>query len=254
YDHVERIAVAAQRMGDEAVVSGVAHGGVEEAVDEQRAGLLVDLVFDRLAAKGDFDDDIEVVGRVLAHGDGVDIHAVGFLVGREGRPAFCLSGPINASHIDCTKAGRARRGRMMKTIAKGTLVAVLAVGVSASAGAQEMRSEYSEIDLEDCTTVFVYEAGAGWACPGLRGFPLLVAERDLRFVVSFGFSAFDEKAFEQRFMRFNSVGVILEWLVAEGDEMGPIPVAAIQRFYLDGYEEGDPLDEVLVVTRIEEGN
>lgn len=143
---------------------------------------------------------------------------------------------------------------MKKTIAKGTLVAVLAAGVSAGGWAQEMRSEYSEIDLEDCTTVFVYEAGAGWACPGLRGFPLLVAERDLRFVVSFGFSAFDEKAFEQRFMRFNSTGVTLEWLVAEDDEMGPIPVAAIQRFYLDGYEEGDRPDEVLVVTRIEEGN
>ena len=61
--HVAGIAVIGQRVRDEAVVPGVAHRRVEEAVDHQRAGFLVHLVFDRLAANGDFDDDVDVVRR-----------------------------------------------------------------------------------------------------------------------------------------------------------------------------------------------
>src|SRR6185312_16722289 len=67
-------AVAAQGMRDEAVVSGVAHRRIEEAVDEEGARGLVDLVFDRLAAKRHLDDDVEVVGRIAADRDGVDVH------------------------------------------------------------------------------------------------------------------------------------------------------------------------------------
>jgi hypothetical protein len=36
---------------------------VQEAVDEQRAGLLVHLVLDRLAADRHLDDDVDVFGR-----------------------------------------------------------------------------------------------------------------------------------------------------------------------------------------------
>src|SRR6185312_2826541 len=71
----------------------IAHRRIEEAVDEQRAGGLVDLVFDGLAAKRHLDDDVEVVGRVLADGNGVDVH--GGLRGRG--PPFRPEGPASAS-------------------------------------------------------------------------------------------------------------------------------------------------------------
>src|SRR6202453_5013901 len=49
-DHVARIAVARERMGNEAVISRIAHRGVEKPIDLKRAALLVHLVLDRLAA------------------------------------------------------------------------------------------------------------------------------------------------------------------------------------------------------------
>src|ERR1700741_1200761 len=61
-------------MRDEAVIAGIAHGGMEKPVDHQRAGLLVHLVFDRLPADRDFDDDIDLARRILPDRDGVNAH------------------------------------------------------------------------------------------------------------------------------------------------------------------------------------
>ena len=72
--HVERIAVAAERMRDEPVVPRIAHRRIEEPVDKQRARGLVELVLDRLAAERHLDHDIDVVGRVLADRDGIEVH------------------------------------------------------------------------------------------------------------------------------------------------------------------------------------
>ena len=72
--HVAGVAVAGQRMRDEAVIAGVAHRRIEEAIDHQRAGFLVHLVFDRLAANRHFDDDVDVVWRIYSDRDGVNAH------------------------------------------------------------------------------------------------------------------------------------------------------------------------------------
>jgi hypothetical protein len=42
----------------------------------QRAGLLVDLVLDRVRVRGDFDDDVDLVGNVAAGGYVVEAHEV----------------------------------------------------------------------------------------------------------------------------------------------------------------------------------
>ena len=63
-----------KRVRDEAVIARIAHRRVEEAVDDQRAGFLVQFVFDRLAADRHFDDDIDVVRRIYADRDRVDTH------------------------------------------------------------------------------------------------------------------------------------------------------------------------------------
>jgi hypothetical protein len=65
-------------MRHEAVVGGVAHRRVQDAVDEQRARRLVELVLHRLAAGRDLDDDVQVFGRVLAGRDQVDTHLRSF--------------------------------------------------------------------------------------------------------------------------------------------------------------------------------
>ena len=64
-------------MGDEAVIPRIAHGRIEKPVDDQDAGVLVELVLDGFAPKGHFDDDIDVDGRIVANGDGVQIHQAG---------------------------------------------------------------------------------------------------------------------------------------------------------------------------------
>ncbi len=74
HDDIARVAIFRQRMRDEAVIAGVAHRRIEKAIDEERAGGLVHLIFDGFAADRDFDDDIDILGRILAGGNGVEIH------------------------------------------------------------------------------------------------------------------------------------------------------------------------------------
>src|SRR4051794_15663782 len=63
-------------MRHEPIVARIAHGGVQETVDHQRAGGLVHLVFDRLAADWDLDDDVDVLGRVVTDRDGIKTHVL----------------------------------------------------------------------------------------------------------------------------------------------------------------------------------
>ncbi len=63
--------------GNEAVISGVAHRRIEEAVDHQGAGGLVHLVLDRLAADRHLDDDVDLVRRVRPERDRIDTHDEG---------------------------------------------------------------------------------------------------------------------------------------------------------------------------------
>ncbi len=72
--HVAGIAVAGQSVRDEAVVPGITHRRVEEAIDEQCAGFLVHLVFDGLAAHLDLDDDVYFMRRLGAERDCVKTH------------------------------------------------------------------------------------------------------------------------------------------------------------------------------------
>ena len=73
--HVHRVAVVGQGVRDEAVVAGIAHRRVQEAVDVDRARVLVELVLDRLAVQRNFDDDVDVPRRIAADGHLAQIHA-----------------------------------------------------------------------------------------------------------------------------------------------------------------------------------
>ena len=70
----EILAIARQGVGDEAVVTGIAHRGVEKAVDDQRAGGFVHLVLDWLAAHGNLHDDVHFMWGGLANRQGIQLH------------------------------------------------------------------------------------------------------------------------------------------------------------------------------------
>jgi hypothetical protein len=72
--HVAWVAVVRQGLRHIAVVARIVHRGTHEAVDEDRAGVLVHFVLDRIGVHRDFDDDVEVVRHIAAGWDVVQAH------------------------------------------------------------------------------------------------------------------------------------------------------------------------------------
>ena len=67
--------------------------------------------------------------------------------------------------------------------------------LAAAPAARRLRiSAYTDINLDDCTIMETSDFGTVWACPGHKGYPVRIAEGDLRFFVSYGFGADDEPA------------------------------------------------------------
>src|SRR5689334_7355168 len=56
------------------------------------------------------------------------------------------------------------------------------------AGAAELVSEFSEHYINNCTMLYSQESGQVAACPGLRGYPVMILEGDMKLFVSFGFN------------------------------------------------------------------
>jgi hypothetical protein len=119
------------------------------------------------------------------------------------------------------------------------------------AGAAGLQSEYTDVDIAQCTMLGSDEMGAVWACPGLKGYPVMIAEGDLRMFVSYGFGAGEEKASEETLPPFNRLGAKMEWLRSTEDDTSP-PVATILRWYTQR-ETGEPESQVLVVTQLKPG-
>lgn len=136
----------------------------------------------------------------------------------------------------------------LTTIAAAGLVALCC---AAPAAAQQLESNYTDLNLNDCLVLNSDDFGTRWACPGYRGYPLSVAEGDLRFFLSYGFGAADEPVAEQTLPPFNHLGPRIEWRLS--NESGRFfPFATIVRYVVQR-EEGEPEGEVLVVTRLGEG-
>lgn len=121
-----------------------------------------------------------------------------------------------------------------------------------AAQAANVDSDYTSVDLTDCMLMHSDDFGSSWACPGFRGYPVHVAEGDLRLFVSYGFGAPDEKAATQTLPPFNYLGGTLEWRLtdASGDWR---PFATILRWITESGEPDAENGEVLVVTRLEPG-
>jgi hypothetical protein len=129
--------------------------------------------------------------------------------------------------------------------------AMLLPGVAAAA---ELRSEYTDLDFDQCTTIESDDTGAMSACPGLRGYPVVVGEGDLRMFVTYGVDATKEVAANQTPPPFNHLGKKIEWRVDASDKDDLQPKATILRWFIDADEGvGRPEGEVLVVTQIKLG-
>jgi hypothetical protein len=139
------------------------------------------------------------------------------------------------------------------TIRLSSLAAALAVlGLAVGpAAAQGNDSAYTDVDLDDCSVVSSDDFGSTWACSGYRGIPVMIAEGDLRFFVSYGLSSTEERAAEQTLPPFNTLGPKIEWrLRPEGGTLRPF--ATILRYFVQR-EEGEDEGQILVVTKLEPG-
>ena len=140
---------------------------------------------------------------------------------------------------------------------RSTLLLSIVLGVTTlgAASAQDWRSAYTDSNSSACITLATDPGySAELACPGYKGYPLLIRDGDLRMFVSYGFDARDEMAASQTLPNFNTIGEKLEWLIADHPDLGEQPVASILRYYLDRSAGFIPDTQVLVVTKIEPGN
>ena len=93
-------------------------------------------------------------------------------------------------------------------------------------------SAYTDIDLDQCTIIETSDFGTVWACAGHKGYPVRIAEGDLRFFVSYGFGADDEPAAGQTPPPFNTLGPKIEWRLSNASGAWK-PVATIVRYFVD---------------------
>jgi hypothetical protein len=128
------------------------------------------------------------------------------------------------------------------------LIAVVAALLAAPAVAQENQSSYTDLNLDECSVVTSDDMGSTWTCPGYKGIPVMVAEGDLRFFISYGLRMAEERAAEQTLPPFNYPGQRIEWRLAMvGGALRPI--ATILRFFTQR-EQGEDEAQILVVTRL----
>jgi hypothetical protein len=145
--------------------------------------------------------------------------------------------------------------------------ASMAVFGPSNASASEkarIKSRFTTVELKSCEPVKIdAEArakGAGaWTCKGLSGYPVYVAEDDLRQFISFGTDAKHNRAATQTLKAFSSIfapkrkRATIEWRFRRADGHD-VPYATIVRFYTSSGSPKAKGDEtrgdVLIVTKV----
>ncbi|UQD70025.1 hypothetical protein JEY40_29095 [Bradyrhizobium japonicum] len=147
----------------------------------------------------------------------------------------------------------------MKRIAFPCLTVLLACLSADHVAAQSMGSTYSSTAPKDCRQIgkpSELDGSTTRVCPGKSGLIVLIAEDDLREIVSVGRNrkaAAEEPAAKVWFAPFNSSEATVEWRSA-----GTKPFAMIQRWHIadstDPDKQGRPNTKaMLVVTRLPPG-
>jgi len=138
----------------------------------------------------------------------------------------------------------------LRTAAPAALLGLALSAASAPAYAQLFVSSYTDLKFPDCTVIATDDFGSTWACPGLKGFPVMVRESQRSFRLSYGLTSTAEKAAEQTLPVENQPAEEIEWRVANA-EGSYKPFATIVKFFTKPEAEGETKPgEVLVVTKI----
>ncbi len=139
----------------------------------------------------------------------------------------------------------------MRAALAGMLTAI-AAAMPTAGHANPLKSQYTTIELKSCTKLKTHPDGSAWRCRGLPGYPVYIAEGDLRTFMSVGANAEKRRAAEQTLGPFNTIfpagsrRATLEWRFdRKGTEV--IPYATIPRYYT---KNDTGLGEVIVVTKV----
>ncbi len=133
-----------------------------------------------------------------------------------------------------------------------TAFLVLVGMLAPPAAANPLKSLYTSIELQSCRQISRHKDGGAWLCPGLEGYPVYIAEGDLRTFVSVGREPHKRKAAKQTLAPFNSLfrgksnRATLEWRFVKR-EGRVVPFATIQRYFT---KNDSGAGEVLVVTKV----
>ena len=127
----------------------------------------------------------------------------------------------------------------------------LSLGAPLPAFAFGTQSMPTDLDFDQCSVTQTNDFGTTWACPGYKGIPVMVAEAQSRFTVSYGLKSTEEPAAKQSLPPVNSPGPTIEWRLSNKEGRWK-PFATIVHF-LTG-EAGKPKGDVLVVTRLGAGS
>jgi hypothetical protein len=131
-------------------------------------------------------------------------------------------------------------------------IGVMAVVAVPAAMANPLKSLYTTIDLKVCEKIKRHPDGGAWRCAGLPGFPVYLAEGDLRQFLSVGADAERRRAAEQTLGPFNTIfepngsRATIEWRFVRRNGVAQ-PYATIVRFHTS--REGRRGD-VLVVFKV----
>ena len=127
------------------------------------------------------------------------------------------------------------------------------LALAQAAGAEEISSVYTDLNVEKDCTIFDSNEGDGmfadFVCNGYGGYPVLIYADDARETVYYGFPKAGSRAWES-FAAFNSSGPKVEWRVAKNGDRS-IPFATIHRWSVsDDPENPEKKTEVLVVAKV----
>jgi hypothetical protein len=143
----------------------------------------------------------------------------------------------------------------LRVLVPATLTAgLLMPAIGASQDTAPITAAYSVIDLDRCRVLKRHKDGDSWRCTGLKGWPVYVAEGDMRTFVSFGTGAERRRAANETYPSFNTIfhkqarRATVEWRVHKVSG-APKPFATILRYRVSGGESDRP-KEMLIVFKL----
>lgn len=139
----------------------------------------------------------------------------------------------------------------LKLSAIGALVAAAAASAPSHA-VRPVKSIYTTLDRSHCEVLAGHPGADKLRCEGLPGYPVFIAEGDLKSFVSVGADAQHRKAAQQTLAAANTLfqdgshRATVEWRFVIRDEK-PAPYAMIVRYFTQSQNRRG---QVLVVTRV----